>query len=465
MTKHPVNDYAAALEFLFSLPDWERKSGPRPTRQELLLERPAALLARLHNPQAHYASVLIAGTKGKGSTAAMLESILRAAGYKTGLYTQPHLHTYRERIRIGGQILSRGDFARGVERLRPILDALHDAHPEYESFTTFEVMTALALDEFARQGVQVAVLEVGMGGRLDATNVVKADLSVITPISFDHTAILGAELDQIAREKAGIIKHGKPILSAPQPAAAQAVIEQVAHAQKAPLGLGERDWLWLGDHANFMVAGMPREGLWGEHWQYSGLRVPLLGVHQLTNAATAVAATHALRTKLTIRPDHVRAGLETTRWPGRLEIIQAADPARPCMVADGAHNGASAAQLAAALRFHFSFERLWLVLGVLEDKDLAAIAAPFVRWVEHAFVVRTRHPRSRAAESIVRELEACGISATATVNTRAALERARRAASPRDLICVTGSLSVVAEARKALGLVAPDEREQEPGHL
>src|SRR5581483_7672575 len=169
-------NYQEALAFLLALPDWERGTGARPAREELLLERPMALLGALGNPQTRYRSVLIAGTKGKGSTAAMLESILRAAGYKTGLYTSPHLHTYRERIRVNGALIAENDFAHGVGELVPLLRELLVAHPELESFTTFEVMTTLALEHFARAEIDAAILEVGLGGRLDATNVVNADV-------------------------------------------------------------------------------------------------------------------------------------------------------------------------------------------------------------------------------------------------------------------------------------------------
>lgn len=450
-------DYHDALAWLLSLPDWERGTGARPAREGALLERPAALLNALGNPQTRYRCVLIAGTKGKGSTAAMLESILRAAGCKTGLYTSPHLHTYRERIRVNGELISQDEFARGAGELQPLRDELQARHPELESFTTFEVMTALALNYFARANVEIAILEVGLGGRLDATNVVAADVSIITRISFDHTAVLGDTLHKIAHEKAGIIKSGKIVLSARQEREASNVIEQVARERNAALGIAERDWLWLGGHSNFMVAAEPRAGLWRDYWRCEDLRVPLLGVHQLENAALAVAAAKTLEEnwkletgekRLEIGGWAIRSGLESTRWWGRLEILQARDETHTLIVADGAHNGDSAEKLGAALEFHFEFEKLFLILGVLRDKNLDAILAPFVPRTRHAWTVQTPHPRSRDAASLAQDLNARGIPADAASNMRDALARAVQHATPRDLICITGSLSAVALARE-----------------
>jgi dihydrofolate synthase/folylpolyglutamate synthase len=447
-------NYQEALAFLLALPDWERGTGARPAREELLLERPMALLGALGNPQTRYRSVLIAGTKGKGSTAAMLESILRAAGYKTGLYTSPHLHTYRERIRVNGALISENDFARGVGELVPLLRELLVAHPELESFTTFEVMTTLALEHFARAEIDAAILEVGLGGRLDATNVVNADVALITPISFDHTAVLGNQLPKIAAEKAGIIKPQQIVLSAAQAPEALAVIERAAQEKNATLAVGEREWLWLGQHSDFMVAGAPHAGLWREYWRVENLQVPLRGAHQLANAALAVAAakTIAEHWGMEIRDDPVRAGLAATKWAGRLEILQERDAAHPLIVADGAHNGDSAEKLAAALQFHFAFEKLFLIFGALRDKELDALLAPFVPLAAHAWTVATPHPRSRDAESLAQALNAHGIPADAARDMHAAMTAACANASPRDLICITGSLATAAQARQAMGL-------------
>lgn len=441
-------NYSEALRFVLSLPDWERGTGTTAERQELLLERPAALLRALGNPQTRFRSVLIAGTKGKGSTAAMLASIVRAAGYRTGLYTSPHLHTYRERIHMQGEPISQDDFARGAGEIR---EYLKDTP---ESFSTFEVLTALALQWFARQEADIAILEVGLGGRLDATNIVAADLSLITPISFDHMAVLGDTLPKIASEKAGIIKPNKIVLTAPQKPEALTVIRDAAREKNAALAVGEQDWIWLGGHSEFMVAGAPLDRVWQTYWHVPSLQVPLLGVHQLANAGLAVAAAKGMQENwgLDIGEPEIRSGLATTQWHGRLETLQERDASRPPVVTDGAHNGDSAEKLAAALQFHFEFDKLFMIFGALMDKDLNAVVAPFVPLTARAWTVETLHPRSWRAVPLAQELNARGMAANASPDMAAALANAQRDASPRDLICITGSLSVVALARAAFGL-------------
>lgn len=448
-------NFRDALGFLLSLPDSERGTGKSVTKESLFLERPAALLAALGNPQQRFRSVLIAGTKGKGSTAAMLESILRAAGISTGFYSSPHLHTYRERVRTNGALISEPDFAARVEQIQPLLVSILTQHPEYESFTTFEVLTALALYHFAQSDVEVAILEVGMGGRLDATNVVDADLSIITPISFDHTAVFGNTLTKIATEKAGIIKAGKIVVSAPQTEEALHVIDETAQKRNARLVLSGRDWLWLGGHHDHLVWGKPYPDVWKDYWTYRDLRVPLRGVHQLENSAVAVAAARIIQERwgLPLGPTAVSQGLASTEWAGRLEVLQSADSTHPLIIADGAHNGDSAEKLLHALKFHFQFDKLYLIFGVLQDKNLEAIIQSFAPVTEFVWTLKTSHPRARDARSIATIWNASGIPASAASNFDEALQNARDRARPNDLILITGSLSVVAQAHAAFGLV------------
>jgi dihydrofolate synthase/folylpolyglutamate synthase len=388
----------------------------------------------------------------------MLERILRVAGYKTGLYTSPHLHTYRERIRVNGELITPQAFAAGLDEIRPLLPTLVEANPEFESVSTFEVMTSLALAHFARQQVQVAILEVGLGGRLDATNVVDADLSLVTPVSMDHMAVLGDSLGKIAFEKAGIIKPGRPVLSAAQLPIASRVLEQAAHERDAPIGIAGRDWLWLGDHDDFTVAAEARPGLWESSWQSNHLCVPLRGVHQLANASLAVAAAHVAQNAWTwsVAPRAIQEGLAAVEWAGRIQVVQERTASRAWIVVDGAHNGDSAEKLAAALEFHFQFEKLWLIVGVLNDKHLEAIIAPFLPRTRFAWTVKTDHPRSRDAESTAAALNALGLAAAPVVHLDKALEEAQAQASPRDLICITGSLSLAAQALRSFGF-APDQ--------
>lgn len=450
-------NYPQALAFVLSLPDWERGTGRTVSRQELLLERPAALLDALGNPQTRFRTVLVAGTKGKGSTAAMLASIVQTAGYKTGLYTSPHLHTYRERIQIQGEPVSQDDFALGAGEVRAVSGEVLGANPGFDSFSTFEVMTVLALKSFARQHVDIAILEVGLGGRLDATNVVDADLALITPISFDHMAVLGDTLPKIAFEKAGIIKPNKIVLCAPQHPEALAVIRDVAREKNAALAVGERDWIWLGGHSDLLVAGAPCARVWQEYWQVRNLRVPLLGVHQLANAGLAAAAAKVMQEDwgLEIREPEIRRGLASTRWHGRLEILREGNATSAAVLTDGAHNGDSAEKLAAALKFHLKFDKLFLIFGALRDKDLDALIAPFAPLTARAWTVETKHPRSWSAQALAQELIARGVAADAAPDMQTSLIEAQNYASPRDLICIMGSLSVVAMAREAFGL-APE---------
>lgn len=450
-------DYGAALDWLYDRIDWERGPLDRTMRERLLLARPAALLARLGDPQRCYETVLVAGTKGKGSTAALLASSLGAAGRRVGLYSQPHLHSFRERIRVDDDPITPADFAGGIAHLRHHVIACERERPDLGPLTTYEVATALALAHFARVGVKVAVLEIGLGGRLDALNVVDADLAIITAISYDHMAILGDTLPEIAVEKAGIIKSDQPVLTAPQQPEIQSVLAAAAARRSAPLGVGGQDWTWWGDHAAFTVAATTRSDLWPHPWCHADLRIPLLGAHQLENAATAIAAAEVLLAGAAT-PGAIARGVAATRWPARLEVFRVG-PAGPVVVVDGAHNGDSAEKLAVALQEHFRFARLWLVLGVGADKDLPAIIAPLATLTHGAWATASCHARSRPATEVAEALRLAGVSADAVNDTAAALRLARAACGPDDLICVTGSLFIAAEAREALGIVRPDERD------
>jgi dihydrofolate synthase/folylpolyglutamate synthase len=250
-------------------------------------------------------------------------------------------------------------------------------------------------------------------------------------------------------------------LSAPQHADALAVIERVARERNAVLGVGGRDWLWLGGHEDFMVAAEPRTGLWSGYWHYRDLSVPLLGTHQFENAGLAVAAARVIEEKrgtgsgdwrLEIQEDDIRRGLGSTKWAGRLEVLRERSESGPLIIADGAHNGDSAERLLEALKFHFEFDKLFLIVGVLGDKQLEAITMPFVLATESAWTVKTHHPRARDAQDAAIELRGMGIEAQAARDMGEALEKARQRASPRDLVLITGSLSAVAQARAAMGM-------------
>ncbi len=436
--------YNAALNYLLDRTDWERRSLGAAAHGAWNLDRPRALLTALSHPERRYPSIHIAGTKGKGSTAAFLASILHTAGRRVGLYTQPHLHDYRERVRINGTPITPAALTHTVTHLAAAAEQLERETPELGQLTTYELGTALAFQHFADAEVDWAVVEVGLGGRLDATNVLTPAVAVVTALSLDHTALLGDTLAAIAAEKAGIIKPGVPVVSAAQQPAAAATLAAIATERAAPLALGGRDFTWSGDHRAGMVNGAD--------WGYAGLELGLIGDHQLENAAVAVAVIETLRltNRLEVSTKSVRQGLLNVRWPGRLEVLQTG-PTRPTVVCDGAHNGDSARRLVAAIRDWFPHERLHLVLGTSTDHDLAAIWAA-LRTLTPAtvFAAASTHPRARPAADIAAHVSN-GAGAKAMPSVPAAIHQAAQHAGPDDLVLATGSLFVAAEARAVLG--------------
>ena len=440
-----VLTYNEALAFLLDRTDWERRSLGAAARGGWNLDRSRALLTALGHPERRHPSVHIAGTKGKGSTAAFLASILHTAGLRVGLYTQPHLHDYRERVQINGQPITPEALARTVTHLAAAAERLEQEAPGLGQLTTYELGTALAFRHFSDVDVDWAVVEVGLGGRLDATNVLTPAVAVITALSLDHTALLGDTLAAIAAEKAGIIKPGVPVVSAAQQPEAAATLATIATELDAPLALGGRDFTWSGDHRAGMVNGAD--------WGYAGLELGLVGEHQLENAAVAVTVIETLRltTGLEVSTKTVRQGLLNVRWPGRLEVLQEG-PARPTVVCDGAHNGDSARRLVAAIRDWFPHRRLHLVIGASADHDLAAIWSA-LRTLAPAtvFAAASTHPRARPAEDIAAQLGNVGGGAEAMPSVRAALLQAMQHAGPGDLVLATGSLFVAAEARATFG--------------
>ncbi|MGD1995422.1 MAG: folylpolyglutamate synthase/dihydrofolate synthase family protein [Anaerolineae bacterium] len=432
--------YRETIEYLHSLTDYEKRRIERYTPETLDLSRVQRLLDAVGNPHLTYRAVHIAGTKGKGSTAAMMESTLRAAGFRTGLYTSPHLHTFRERIRVGTALISRERVVSLAEELRPLI-------AEIPGVTTFEAITAMAFMHFARQQVDVLVAEVGLGGRLDATNVLVPEVAVITSLSLDHTYLLGDTLPQIAREKAGIVKSGVPVVSAPQRPEAIHVIEEISHARQAPLVEVGRDWTW--DPGPFDLEGQSfaarrvRDGgdeLAGEYW------IPLLGRHQLENATTGLAALEALRERgFDLPRAAVETGLHDVTWPGRMEVLDQ----DPLVVVDCAHNPYSARSLREALGEWFPDRRWVLVYGASEDKDIAGMLAVLLPITDYLIVTRSEHPRAASPVELADIVASVGGGAEVAVNVPRALQRALLTAEPGSGLLFTGSIFLVAEAREA----------------
>jgi len=435
--------YEAALDYVLSFADYERES-----RSAVIfdLRRMGMLLERLGSPEAEAMPIQVAGTKGKGSTAAMIASVLTRAGYKTGLYTSPHLLSFTERIQVDGVPIAEGEFARLVELMKPEVEAVNK-FGAFGELTTFELLTTLAFLYFREKGVDFQVLETGLGGRLDATNVVKPGVSVITSISYDHMEVLGNTLTQIATEKAGIIKPGSIVVTSPQFPEAMAVMEGVCRERGVRLVKVGSDVTW----------GRGAFSSEGQSFQVKGLRnrynlsLSLLGEHQLENAATALAAVELLGDLgMTVSAKSIAAGLAQVHWPGRLQVLRR----KPWFIVDCAHNAYSAKRLAEALREYFDFDRAVLILGVSSDKDLSGIVAELTPLSNIAIVTHTHHPRALEPAMLAAQFSKRGITPEVVENVTSAVDLALERAKPEDLICATGSIFVVAEVIEYLKKLA-----------
>jgi dihydrofolate synthase/folylpolyglutamate synthase len=417
------------------------------------------LVGGLEHPERAFPSVLIAGTNGKGSTAATLASILKVAGLKTGLYTSPHLIRINERIQISGVEISDDDFARLHGDVDGVAERLVAAGelPWHPSF--FEMMTAIAFSHFAREQVEIAVLEVGMGGRLDATNVVEPLVSVITDISLDHQKYLGNTVGEIAREKAGIIRPGGIVVTLPQQPEANEVIGNTildldavgvsAAAYVPPVSPASAEYgiASAGSkraRSHYPLAVMGKEIL---------VESPLLGRHQLRNVALAIASAEELNRKgwRGISAESIEQGIRDTEWPGRFQII-AAQKGWPEMVFDVAHNPAGAWALRSALSARYQDRPLIFVFGAMRDKAISEMAEILFPMARAVIATQPSNPRSASPEEISEAGRRTGAEIAAVAEVRAAVERARDWARDQEIMVVTGSIYLVGEAMRALGV-------------
>jgi dihydrofolate synthase/folylpolyglutamate synthase len=446
-----LQEYQERLDYLYSRLNYERVGMPR-LPAELRLSRMRRLLRRLGDPHLSLPVIHVAGTKGKGSTAAMMASALQSAGVRTGLYCSPHLHRLEERFTIDGAPASPLEVVGLVDEVRECGEELEQNDPRLANrgATFFELTTAMGLLHFARRKVGAVVLEVGVGGRLDSTNVVHPALSIITSISFDHTKQLGNTLGLIAREKAGILKRNRPAVSGVVGQEAQEVIRAVArqrHCRLHELGTDfSHEYLPPIPPLSSPTKGKVKARTWRTDWDT--LTLPLLGSHQAHNAAVALAGLDLLadvHPHLAVSRSDVVQGFARLRWPARVEVVSE----RPCLVIDGAHNPASAAALAETLETCFPPMRRTLVFGTTRDKDVEGQLRPLL----HLFdvVIATRYlenPRSVPPEQIFALVtRACDATLWTAADPREALAIAREATSDDGLICVTGSLFLAAEAR------------------
>ena len=471
-----AGSYTEALSYIHSLYRFGSRLG---------LGRIRRLLAALGDPHLGLRAIHIAGTNGKGSVAAMIASVLTAAGYRTGLYISPYLSDFSERISIDGRPIGREETAElvfgelipaatKVGGLVPVPTAGGVSNPApagdepADPLTEFEFVTALGFLYFARRGVDFVVTEVGLGGRFDATNVIDRPLAaVITSIGLDHTDRLGTTLAQIAAEKAGIIKRGAPVVSAPQDPEVLTVLGAAARRRDCPFYLAGRDGKvtleetsLAGQRITYSGPGFPRE---------QGLTLPLLGPHQLANAATALTALGVLRERgqaPALDGQALHRGLAATVWPGRFEVFGDGDSRRPIIVVDGAHNPPGAAALAETVRRLAPERKVLLVLGILGDKDvdtyLGLILPPALPQVAAVFTCRPDNPRAMSAAELEarvrRRAPGLPVEAAPGGGVEEALRAAWSAAGPGDLVLVAGSLYQVGQARavaRSLTAAAP----------
>ena len=441
-------DYSTALHHLLSLVDLERTAGP--PHRKYKLERMRALARRLGDPQDVTPTVHITGTKGKGSTAAMVTSVLEQAGLAPGLYTSPHLHAFRERIRLGQAPVSEAVFGDLMGQVWPVIEAMA-SDSSYGRVTTFEALTAMAFLCYVQSQRRFQVLEVGLGGTLDATNIVARPLvCVITPISLDHTQVLGDTVEAIARDKGGIIKPGATVVVAPQEPGAMTVLEAACRAKGARMVKVEEvysaellDWDVGGQTFSVSGPGGSRT-----------LRTPLLGRHQIDNACCAVAAAEALAgAGVGVDARAIEAGLRSVEWPGRLEVVGRS----PLVVADGAHNPHAMRALTTAVREYFPGRSCVLVMGFSDGHHLEGVVAEAAALQPRLVIAtRSRHPRAVAPRRIAEHFAQYAVPVEEVDDVGRAVDRAIELAGDDDLVLGTGSLFAVAELREHLKGIPPE---------
>ncbi len=432
--------YQEALQYLDRFVNLEKKD-VYDYDLSFKLDRMRKLCSLLGDPQDEVRAIHVAGTKGKGSTSAMIQSILKNSGFKTGLYTSPHLASFRERIRIDDELISEDDVGGILDTIRAAVDEMGDDEPSF-----FEIYTALAYIYFKDKGADFAVYEAGLGGRLDATNVVEPLVCAITPISYDHTGILGDTLEKIAYEKAGIIKNNSICVSAPQPAEALSVIEKVCRERDTELVLIGRDIKFneldaSGEQEVFSVTALFEK--------YDNLHMKLLGFHQVINAAVAIGVIEGLRLSgVSVGRPSIKRGIESVKWPGRLEVVRKRSPR---IILDGAQNKASADALARSVKKLFKYGKLILVLGISKDKDIIGILKELVP-ISDTIILTKSEITERAMDpaAIHGLITPRSKDVIITRDVKDALDKAIRKAGPSDLVLVTGSLFVVGQARKIL---------------
>ena len=408
------------------------------------------LLSLVDNPHKKYPSVHVTGTKGKGSTCAFISSALQAGEYKVGLNTSPHLQRFTERIQINGQEIPMDTLISLVETIKPAVKAV-------PGLTSFEIITTLAMLYFAREAVDIAVFEVGMGGRVDATNVITPLVSVITPISLDHTRFLGETIAEIAAEKAGIIKPGVPVVMGLQSEEARTVITQAAFRNDAPIyevgvaykympthrSMAENHfWVWSADQQTQMDEYLEAQDHSG--WSPLKLTTTLLGNHQIENGAGAFTALKILdQSGFMLSEEAIQTGFKNTHLPARFEILQK----KPTLIVDAAHNKESARRLQQALEEYFPDQIIWLIFGASRDKEAVEFLETLAPKFDHLLITRSIHPRAADPQSLSNQAQAAGFTPTVFPDIEDALLHALIYASEDDVILASGSTFIAGAAR------------------
>ncbi len=444
--------YNKALDYLYSFVDYSLKHISELAKAEFNLDRMFALMEELGDPQNKYPIIHVAGTKGKGSVCALCASAFQAAGYKTGLHTSPHLWDYTERIQINGEPISHAQLVELVEEIKP-------AVAKIPKLTTFEITTAMGFLAFAKNDVNAAVVEVGLGGRLDATNIVKPKVSVITSLSYDHMAVLGNTLAQIAGEKAGIIKEGIPVVSAPQTEEALEVLEHIAKERNCPFILVGKDVKFErlassidGQELSIALPQEQRDDVSGrskrsvENHSRSAdveLKIPLLGLHQVENAAIAYTA---LKTSgIEISDSGIQKGFSEVEWHARFELLRR----QPPVIIDSAHNRDSARRLRETLDEYFPGIPVILLFCALEDKDISGMLEELKPRLESVVTTRADHPRAPSAEWLAEQVKKINIPVEAITSITAALSRALELAEDKKIVLSAGSVAFAGEVSGA----------------
>ncbi|MBN1855964.1 MAG: bifunctional folylpolyglutamate synthase/dihydrofolate synthase [Dehalococcoidia bacterium] len=430
-------DYTAIERYLDSFVNYEVIPGFGFASEGYNLDHVHEVLRRLGNPHIGPRTVHVAGSKGKGSVAAMTASALSACGYRTGLYTSPHLLHLGERIRVDGVCVSPGELLAALETARPHLDSMR-ADSRWRQFTYFEILTVLCFLHFRSMNVDVQVVEVGLGGRLDTTNVVKPDVCAITPISLEHTAVLGNTIGKIAAEKAGIIKPGALVVSAPQLPEADAVICAVCRDRDVRLVRVGVEVSWVVSGSDLAGQDVAVSGPWGE----TLCHIPLAGLFQSENATVAVTALHAL-SESGVRLDErcIERGLGAVEWQGRFQVLSR----HPLVVVDGAHNAASMRRVAQSMDAIRPRRCVVFVLGFSSDKDMVGSVAE-LGWLGARFVLTaSSQPRAARPSDVAMRLTGLGLDVRVEPEPMEAIYRARQMAGEEGIVCVAGSLYLVAD--------------------